>query len=159
MEAHPWPNNLRCMKHGSVSGCNNGTKYSTILFMISVPEPNLPSFELPGRRLILFPVGNLYFFYLLLLPSFVMLLIVPPTDKTSIVHQLQPLNGNALKTHFFSFFILANVQKICFTLRWKPGWWLEWTAKDVNMKQWDHHFHRSSLLIVRFSTWTNHRYD
>lgn len=32
--------------------------------------------------------------------------------------------NHLMETHSLSFLFLANLQKICFTLQWKPGWYL-----------------------------------
>lgn len=45
------------------------------------------------------------------------LFIAPPTNKASVVHLLETLDGNALKSDFF--FLFVFLQKI--TLRWEPG--------------------------------------
>lgn len=101
-------------------------KYSSSLYMkkisktITNPNLNSPSWMLPGQ---LFLVCNLYFFNILWKPSYGTLFIAPSTDKTSVVHPLKQLDGNALYSHFFSFlfFFLANFQKISFTSRWNQA--------------------------------------
>lgn len=80
---------------------------------------------LPGR-LLLFLVCNLhyfffhYFFHILLQPRYSTLLILPPTDQTSVVYWLRPMDGNTLNLHFFLGELSAEIR---FTLGGKPGYW------------------------------------
>lgn len=64
---------------------------------------DLPSWTLPGRRLILFPVCNLH--------------IIVGCLLASVAYPLQPLDGSAPISHF----LCANSERICFTLRCKLG--------------------------------------
>lgn len=70
---------------------------------------------MPEQLIILFPVGNLYF-YIWLQPCDGTLLKTPRTYKTSVVKPI-PLNGNALILHSFFSPSLLSFQKIGFILR------------------------------------------
>lgn len=89
------------------------------------PNINLSSCMLPGQLLVLFQVCSIYFHYIFLQPYCVSLLILPPNNKTFVVHLLRPFDGNTL-TFLFCLFI-ANFPNVCFTLRWKPGLVLDLT--------------------------------
>lgn len=56
---------------------------------------------LPRRWLLLFLVGDLFFFYVLTQPCYGKLPILPSTDKTSETYPLQLLYGNTPNLHFF----------------------------------------------------------
>lgn len=100
-----------------------------------------------GDRLLLFPVCNLCFFYILLQPCSG----VQPVDRLLTkpeLYSLQPLDGNVPHLHFFFFLVyFANSQMICFTLRWKPGYCSLRLAKFLTTKKKDRLFRR--VLIHR----------
>lgn len=60
------------------------------------------------------------------------LLLIPSSNKTSIVYPLQPLDVNGLffSNSFFFVPFLVTFQKFCFTLRQKPDDW-SWLGYNV----------------------------
>lgn len=101
----------------NVAGGNNDDRFVSTNVGLS-PNISLPSCTLPWRLLVLFPLCNLDYLYILLLPCNSVLLIPPPTDWTSVVCSLQSLDGT-----LFCLFI-ENFQTTGLTLSWKPGQWL-----------------------------------
>lgn len=90
--------------------------HNKILKNITNPSPNIimPSCLSPIWFRILYAF-SLYFFYILLF-YYVYIAI-----STRIVYLLQPLDANAHYSCFFLICVSSTLQKIRFTLRWKPS--------------------------------------
>lgn len=92
---------------GTCAGSNNSSS-------------NLLSCTLPGRPLVLNPVCNICFFYILFQPCFGTLpspSSPSSTYKASVVYCLQPRDANLI-----SFIVGANFQKTVFTFRWRTDY-------------------------------------
>lgn len=87
-------------------------KYSTVS-KVSRTLASTSQVALPGRPLVLLPVCSICFSYSHVDATWS---IVPFTDKASVVHPLQPLDGNALHLHFFLVSLMRSFNR--FASRW-----------------------------------------
>ncbi len=86
----------------------------------------LPTCMLPGQRLVLCPVFNLFcFFYILLQPCYGTLPITPSSDKSSKVYWLYARAGNTPNSHFF-FFFFCELPKDSLYTEMGTGLWLKY---------------------------------